>query len=694
MGTTIIGGGTTPLPMTFSAPIVEVASSWGAEWQLQPDCYLVKCGVYASSTSTSYCEIKRTYGNVKEPFASNFQIKTDLDLGNQWVRISFPADQGNPRVIFVGVIMPQTRDLMGSATLPSAVQIWRAYGGLSILQKIFISKSVYFVPPGGAGGSPKKTMVEWIPAMNARDRKGILVGNSTNDIDGNYYYGGQNVWTHLQYLKYLISNFIQQEDGPTWTVAGQTDVLDSIKTTIRFPEVATAADLVRDLIPVTYGIDFIIEPTDAGYQIRVFALTALDIGFKGVNIPKNPNTVSINRTENKHLFRARVVQTNERRVDRVEVIGKRIVVCGTLVGARVSNLKAQTSPDTTKATLIPKWSTAIETDYIGANGLVAQTPTAGALVFDEARKDKVKYGEVYCHYGAPLNWDMDGGSWSVMCNDDGSITKGPYQNVTRETVNWIPLKQGFDYTQQPPVDNTVGGVYETNVQTPLAWIYNENFIAADSSVGGSTWSIKPRYQACFLDGIHVGVPYLDWGVHLSAHPQHQMARNHWSDTQLQTTVLDFEQPDYDHQTLIATVAIESDHRIRLAYQLPANLAAGDGSVMTIHHDDAEMWCVLPNTAVSIDTDGTILTTSAAPQILRNDTDRLALVLAGAIVRYAYARAKGDFGFRGFFLATDLMGAICTVYQEGDNSQAINSPLTEMEWVLDPSPQSTIKAGYA
>lgn len=675
MSQTIVGEGSGPYPSVFGTPVIELQQKWGGGWEYEPELELVSCGLAAGGLRAETCEVMHRYGNTKLPFDSSFSARTSWDLSGWWMRMSIMGEHG-PEPQFIGKIESHAKMLMGSESHPSGDQHWIAAGGLRILERMMVSEAIF------NSGTATQSRVGWIPPMNARDRRNLLVGNKntqTND-DGMggtstiTAYGGTGIWTHKEYIEYLLTYFVNPNSGPSFVLSGQVDILAKLQTTIRFPQSVSVAQMLRDLIPAKYGIDFQVFPNgDAGYQIAVFALSAQPVTFAGQTMPANSYTVRLDRLGQPDLMETHVVEADERRVDKIEVKGRRIVVCGSLLGPSGSY------PGTS---LVPKWSAALETAYLNADGtLTGGSSDDNDVEAADSIRRREKFRPVYQHFGAPLDWDMDGGRWSVKCDYDGSLITGQYQKNVRETLPDIPLQQGFDYSVDPPVDNT-DGVPQPETQPPLAWILDEQGILND----------KPRYVACHLNGMHVSRLYQDWGIQLDASPNHRLAYNHLTTDQLDTSEL--QDPDFDYETIVATIAIESDHRLGLSYLVPDKLSAGDGSVMTIIDESAECWVLLPGTIVGVDKNGDLQTSGGKQRVLRNDIDRLGLLMAGAVSRYAYERTRAHIAFKGFVPWGQFLGAILDVVQQGDDSQRVGAIITSVEWILQPTPMTIIKTGYA
>ena len=187
----------------------------------------------------------------------------------------------------------------------------------------------------------------------------------------------------------------------------------------------------------------------------------------------------------------------------------------------------------------------------------------------------------------------------------------------------------------------------------------------------------------------MGVPELDWRIHVNASPNHLLARNHW--TSAAATAIE---PLYDWQTLVATVAIETDQRLELSSVIK-DARPSDG-VMVIHDDSAELWYLAPNTAVMVAGNGNLLRSPGRQVVLRNDADRLALILAGAIARYGRPRARAEIVYRGLLPMGHLLGNILTVVEQpGSDALNIQAPITAVEWeMVGGRPTTTVRAGFA
>jgi hypothetical protein len=360
-------------------------------------------------------------------------------------------------------------------------------------------------------------------------------------------------------------------------------------------------------------------------------------------------------------------------------------VCGTLRAGSATN----------EASLVPKWTDTQEAAYKSAAGHVGD-PGIQNSTLDIIRRTDENINMVFSLYGAPVGWDK--GGWNITCDLNGNMVPDPqdgsvpFQTVVRRTLEKLPLRQNIDYSQNPPVDNNLAG-NEPEFKSPLVWLTDT--------------MPKDGLGECLVlahgEGMHVHVATLDWGVMLEASVNHVLAVGDWDDTDAATSDT---AAKYDTSTLAATVAIEVDDRLKLGYDVPENLAAGDGSVMTILDDQAEMWVVLAGTQVDTvaqtlpDDDDDAAPPDAqvvsvpATVVLRNDKARLALALAGAVSRYINERIKARFVFKGHLPWLDLLGSILTVYQQGGTQTRIGAAITGIQWTMGNSPETIVTTGYA
>jgi hypothetical protein len=194
----------------------------------------------------------------------------------------------------------------------------------------------------------------------------------------------------------------------------------------------------------------------------------------------------------------------------------------------------------------------------------------------------------------------------------------------------------------------------------------------------------------------------DWGVGLQVDPNYQLARNHF-DVETDKGNVEFDRRDddgedvgeeqYDYDTLVATIAIESDQRLRLRHELISGTAPL-GEEITIEVPDAELWVLSKNTVVGIDPATGGLQVNDIPRVLRNDIERLGQVMAGAIARYKMQRTRAEIRYKGFWPISGLLGKILDVIEEEDDTEFVDAPVSSIEWIGGAEPMTVLRAGMA
>lgn len=648
MGVTVIGPVPAVLPLEYVAPAVQIKAEWNYGWEYAPELEVITASWSAVGQDLSAATFKYRYGPlIKHPHEALYSQRSAVQLDGYWVRILMVGDQGQLVEQFVGRVSGESRKVMGNSGGRRGIQTYPAFGPMQILRKIEISKS-YWLQNGN------KIDVGWTPHMNRRDKPGFLIGNrSPTQIDGSYVFGGTDLWSRYEYLEYILKQFVQQENGPTWTLSGQVDLLKGYTDEVGISLGGKASEIIRRLIPRNYGLDYTIDPTENGFAIRVYALSAEEINFQGAVLPANPGTVEIVTGETIDMQSVQIVKASEHKYDKVRLIGDRVVVVCT---------------DALEA----KWTPALEAAYKAGTG----TPSDSAKDHDDVRGDD-RFRNCYQFYGMPVNWDFIGGYATPIIGSDGQIAGfgAPNQKQVRKTLTWLPLREGWDYTVEPPVDMNLPGV-EAGFKPPLAIVQRED---------GSN-----KYVNVDAAGIGVSVPKNEWGIFINAYPNHYMAHGHF----FKELDKSEKEPRYNYETVEVAIAFETDQRLQLEYELPEPDRSGDGSVKEILVRGAELWVMAPNTLLGVNAVGLPIYSRNSYYELRNDTTRLSYLMAGAISRYLVRRARAAIPVHGALPWSQLIGKILTVIEDGGDTQDIQAPITSIEWNFENQPTTIIRAGFA
>lgn len=653
-------------PEALVAPVVEVKAAWSENWLVAPTLRALNVTRRSAGYDLSSATFLHRYGNVMQPWSTAFGNVSAAYLVNAWVRVRLASAEGL-QTVFVGRIEGEGRTLFGDSPTDSGDQELVAYGPLRLLQKQTLATSFWY-------DAESVKECHHVPAFNLRDRWGSVLGNrSANKAGGTYCFHGTEgaTWSRKDAAEYVLARFASATgiSGLAFTLGGDTDLLGGSADVIPLAEFGTVAEALQQIIPRRLGMDFDVIPTDDGFEVHVFALLGKPVSFHGVTLPGNGRAFSMSREDHPEILSCRVIRSTEQQYSRIRVTGSRIVVCCTLRAAN-AGLPAGQSAD-----LVPKWSSALEALYKAGDG----TTTANPIGHDIARQDPV-FAEVYCSFGAPDEWDFlvtegqPGGSAApvisvfgtgAVAETEDNLTAGPlviacdssfYQQSARATLPFIPLFDSMDYMEDVPVDHRPPG-YQSSLRGPLVLLYDHMF-------GG--------YRESGAIGIGAAPADRDWGVRFYPYWRHMLALSHWAGAQASSVA-----PRFDHEDIIATIAFESDQRLYVEQAVPVSI--DDGSVIEIPVPNAELWYLAPNTVVGLDDNGALKLSGDEPRILRSDVDRLAFVMAGAIVRYASWRSRAEIVASGHRPWSGMLGAILTAVQSGDDTFDLSGPITSVSW---------------
>jgi len=702
MGVTVIGPTAAEFPSRVLAPTIDVRRKWSDDWITVPELRLQQANVVSGGGQHSGAQLVYPYGRLKHPWQTAFSDYASWDLRGWWVRVGF-FGPGGYQLAWVGKISTEDRTLEGADVARSGTQVWQAWGPERILQKIHVSESYWDRYLG-----TKK--LGWVPSMNRRDEDGSLVGNRCEDKDATvsdrdvYSYGGDETWNHRHYIDYLLERWVCEGgvDGPAWTLGGAVEILEDLETVVEMGATQTVADLLARLIPREYGVDYVIYPSLdddgllTGFEVFVYALTAVETTFEEKTLPVNPRTVRIRASAAKENLRTRIVRTDDHRYEKIRVLGARPVVCLSLWGSSATPPSSTSTP----GELEPKWTSDLEDEYKAGAGTASYYTSDD---HDRARENEL-FAPVYQHYGAPdVSRDGLGAMWNV--NEAGAavtftaagvydpdpdpVDEATFQTQVRETLSWLPLREGFDYTLATAEDHNPDD-FQAELMAPCAWL-------CDSGESDPAFPAEAVYHRADAVGIGVAAPRNDWGVHLSASPNHIMAGAFGAPAKPTNT-----RGIWSYSRTVATIAFRTDQRLKLEIEIPedddGDGATPSGGVLDIEAPDAEFWLLCPNTVVGTDEHGMLKTSPDEPQVLRNDRDRLLMILAGALARYYHARARAEIHVKGLRPWGQLVGQILTMVEEAGDVEAIQAAITSVEWIVpdgrEPDAVTIIRTGFA
>ena len=407
MGTTVIGPVLKKYPAAATPALVYLKRNWSDDWTFVPELEFVEAAATTAAHGLGDCTLLHRYGVLKNPWQSGSGPQQPASIDGCWVRIMLAGQQGMQQA-WVGRISSETRAVYGSSQqssgpTPAGQQRFQALAPLDILRKIDVSRSFWII------NNEDPVVLDWLAPLNEKYGRtdkpnatkgkalgagpgakalGSRSGNRSQNPDSNgvYAYGDYELWDYQQFAKYLLANFVDESatGGPAWTLGGQCDLLANYADPIEFGVTQTVEQILRRLVRPDYGLDYVIVPTDAGFEVSVFVLTKQSCGWGGLSLPGNPNTVKIYAGQTKDSVKTVVEKTSAEKYGTIRVLGGRIVCCGSFVtGLRLPNGSLFPGWPTTIG-IEPSWNDQDQADYDAGTG----NPADDASLQDEARRQE------------------------------------------------------------------------------------------------------------------------------------------------------------------------------------------------------------------------------------------------------------------------------------------------------------------
>jgi hypothetical protein len=702
------------LPFRDAAVLVELRETttdddgneqvnWVVRDDLHFDALEINCGSVGASEGSS----GREYGEVYE--AGDAPVLTTVsseDLRGRWVRVrlvprasTISGDEAAaPQVIFQGFILKDQAapDNAPAGTTPRGRQTYVVAGPERLLDMVQWSTSFWrddatpVNPPVELGSLP--------PAVNRATRDGYnphglaAWGNRcATEPDGLPCFGGRERWNNLQWLRYVIYRHVQQYDDndqpvwPVWTIGGQTEEAEKIEQVIQLRDRETARRQVDAALSPRLALDYVILPTDDGYELKIFTLVTETAAAGGQIVEPNPaRWALLIQDADQHTVHAQFENCEAQMYDAVEVIGGRIVVCFSASGTGILPLLF--------ATIEQGWSAALEAAYtsVGAGGYEDDDAKSAA---DAARGDD-RFRDVWTRFEVTPRVGIQAGL--AMLDAAGELVVDtvfdnlvPGQQWRKATLDWLPLRDGYDYTTDPPTYTGTGG--PPSFKPPFAVVRPDRdadrWHMADA-LGGAT--LRGADGTTPFKGCTISVPRNVWGLRVKADPPHTAALGHWPGGAGPThwvprdgSGADAGQGGWDwQQDMLLTIAVEADHRLRLRAELPDAERRGWGLTKVVQAPDAELHVVLPGTLVDVADGARQYSPAAGPLVLRDDRPELQRLLAGLVGRYLTVRRRAVVTYEYLHAGQNNIGSVLTAVVVDGEPREVNAPITGVRWNMN------------
>lgn len=661
--------------------LIEIRKKWSDAWKVAGGLIPLRCERHALSVGPAYAQLLGRYGpSMKQTYESRMGTwnAPDFDLiRGTWVKISLLAAGGGRKVIFVGRVEREDAAPQGDMHGAQGDKIYGCYG-----PELLLETDIYQSAWDRDGTTQ---LLDRMPDFNQRDqakdflrdRKRGLGNKATRRDADSALFGGTGLFNHYEALEELLKRWVQVSGGPKWRIGGATEYLKTLTADIRRGDVETAGDLMRRIIDPRWGLDAFIRyyrttvaggGTEDGFEIIVYALLGESTAFGGFDYPLNANRVSVSASHDVNLIGSQIERDGAQLYDRIVVAGAPSISVFTLNASASGGLDEQ---------LYGKWAAADENRY---KDPLLDRPSASKAERDAARQSD-EYRNVFQLFGA-----SDAAfSWNNMSavpyiDGNGNFVAGEkypvgrdYQRAVRNTLSWIPLREGWDYSGATPSGPASD---DPKWRPPFALVKARAKL--DSGATKDVYVFVDQLNAVMPNTPPASVEPLehDWGVRLRSTPNHVFARGQGMPAGKSQFEADTDGVDW--HSLIVTIAAQTDHRLVLVQDLPTALQSGLGRVKVIDAPELQFWFLAPRTVWGHDANGALLRGPGTGTVLRNDRDNGARIMAGAIARYLRERVRATLLYKELNTWDVFLGSILETRENGVPLD-IGSPISSVQW---------------
>lgn len=621
-------------------------------WADRPEILAVRAALNSATLGPGDGAFIYRYGRMMAPRSAGFGTVAPEDLTHKWVRVQVDhgvAPDEDWRTYWCGIVptqidKPDNRDFVQT---PTGDIEFAALGPTYVLRQARIAASWWKIPD-----YPQPQALGWHPGFNKTFAGDRLVGNRGQTYFSVAHFGGAERWNHRQMLEYIVARHVQQwrdaaytqRRWPAWSITGPgLEALATLETEVEVGENEDVESVLRKIVSPELGFDFAILPTEEGFALVVYKLTP----------NAEATTVDVSAWGDTEK-RVEIETSRARLYDRVEVVGKRIVVCfsadgkqGTLTGRE----------------LIGRWPAALEDEYKAATG------TDDAEKNDALRADD-RYRDVY------QSWAVARADWPLIfpapywpsCRADGQIEwNSPGQFWELDTLPRTPMREGYRYDTDPPTHELLGDEPPA-LRPPQAWV---------RIAPAGPW--VPVDQLASVQRLPGQVSALRGavGVRVNFAHNHALAAATWAGAK--ASQFDPYTEGFSRTDLVVTLAVESDHRVRVVQELPVDERANLGLTLTVEMEGAELHVLLPGTVFGVRSDGWLWQSPGTPLVLRDDRPAMQKRLDAIVARYLAERQRAIVKFNSLEEARDYPGRLLRLGVGALAAQTEITPITSVVW---------------
>lgn len=653
---------------------VYIKRNWGDAWKLMPYLDWVQASHVVAPAVSSATLVWR-YGYILHEDRSTWAVRSPMDAAGWYCQIRLLSSRGSYPIWTGRICADQTNpegDLQeGSGSIPTGTQTLQAYGMEHELDLTPIIGSM--IDDDGTLQVTSKTQ-----SFNKRNRfGGGYQGNRSTAIgtNGSYNFSSDGeTWSNYGIADYIVKNHaprLVSADAWSFKLTGQLAALGYIIDEHNL-EGLTVKQILDHLIDRRRGLGWYIAPigTSAGEIINIVVYSCFGdaVSAGDVTIPGNTQKISNwNLGNDRRMQDVVIVRNRSERVDSVMVAGAPLKTCLSMsVGKHLE----------------PAWTEHEETAYKTGDAL---NPTNAELCDIERKTDK--FSRVYKVFRVKKDWD------GIIMDPDGLTPRYAFPLVwpdgtIDETVPGYFWNYGKSFERRLPIakpsDNVLAdGTREPEFMEPVVFLRDDD--------------LKYRQtDACYEDGSSIGQVRMrdnELAIEVCPSINHKLALTHFDPNTYQTGT----QPEYNYETIIATLCIASDQRITVTMTRPDAPATG-GRGLLLDCPTAQVWRILPYTYLGVTSGAlTYYTPDLVPgNLLRDDREKMRQLCALTLAWFGEDRCTVSITSAGL-LQPPALGSYLERVSDSRGSLPVKTIVTSHTWRNSQSenqmPTTAIETGY-
>ncbi len=642
--------------VSVAVPYVQVKTKWDDKWKTVD--YLVCMDASdAASTFMGEAHFRYRYGTIKREDLTTFSSYDPEQLLEKYVRVVTPTDNGS-QVQWVGWMAnfgfsPQGAESNPEDGKPSGDQFYTAYTLDFLLRRSTIDKA--FCKQGS-----KEIEIDLVPAFNENSgwslKQSFSWGNRSATVGSkgvDLFEDNRQPWTNKQAVEYLLKYFapggVTYPDGPTFKLGGVIGELDKLKM-VTFTEGLMLWSALNELIRTDRGLGWKIETDGEGdVTLFVFMLDGSPGATGDEDVEPESDTALIDISDDIWITSAFISNKTSLQFDKIIVYGQRILTSFTLSIA--------------DGNLEKGWETEDETAYAAENDDKRQSP---------------EHDRVYTYFRAPDDWDFKAGDGfggeqhpvSPTVKKDGKLdteVAADEWNANRNFEPIISLLKPFRKADSEPEYLEV-----------MVFIKNPRFEGLE---------IEEQYIMASEWEHPVTVRMADRDLALTVEGQyrHLFGKGTFDNEASPSSKF---LPEFDYNTMVATVSMRTHHRIKVEVDITDNSEADFARVKMIPVHDAQLWYVVKGTRYF--TNSKWLEKHEGG-IERDDSPQLRQIAAFAKIWYGKKRSSVTFNEKGINYK-GMVGKYIKRIKTSSQSEDVNTPITSIKWDFE-NFTTTVTTGY-